>query len=89
MAPRDWFAPAKPAIQLNNKVDGQRYSAASSFFAAGRAGLGAYGNEVQSTVPLRQQFQTPSPTRGPAVITVDGFEIVSTGYYSQNGGNWN
>jgi len=89
MASRDWFAPAEPAIRLNDKVNGQRWSAGGYFFDAGRAGLGAYGNEVQFTAPLRQQLQTPSPTRVPAVTTIDGFEIVSTGHYFQGGGNWN
>ena len=90
MTSRDWFAPAEPTIRLSNNVDHQRDNAAGSFFDTGRAGLGAYGNGTQSAVPLQQQFQTPSPTRGPPVTqTIDGFEIVSTGHYFQNEGNWN
>lgn len=90
MASRDWFAPAEPAIRLNDHVDGQKDGATGSFFGAGRAGLGAHGNEAQYPVPLQQQFQTPTQARGPVVTkTIDGFEIVSTGYYFQNENNWN
>lgn len=90
MTSRDWFAPAEPTIRLSDNVDGQRDNTAGSSFGTGRAGPGAYGNGAQSAVPLQQQFQTPSATRGPAVTqTIDGFEIISPAYYFQNQGNWN
>ena len=64
-------------------------NAGGSYFGAGKAGLGTYGNGPHSAVPLQQQVQIPSPTRGPTVTqTIDGFEIVSTGYYLQHEGNW-
>jgi len=86
MTSRDWFAPPEPAIRSSDNVEGQG-NGAGSFSSGARAGLGAYGNRVQSVVPPQQQFQTESPTRPPAGIkTVDGFEIVSTGYYE---GSWN
>jgi len=87
MASRDWFAPAEPAIRISDNADGQGSGVVDSYSGAGRAGLGAYGNEAQSVVPLPRQFQAPGTTRAPAVInTIDGFEIVSTGYYEHN---WN
>lgn len=88
MASRDWFAPAEPVIRLGGKVDGERDDAVGSFLGAGKAGLGVYGNGVQSAVPLQQQFQTPTSRGTTATKGVDGFEIVSTGYYFQNEGNW-
>lgn len=84
---RDWFAPAEPAIRLDDKFDGQRDSSSGSFFGAGTSGLGALGNGTQSAVPLQQQFQfqTPHSTKDATVTkTIDGFEIVSTGYHFQN-----
>jgi len=87
MASRDWFAPAELAIRSSDNVDSQRDDVEDSYPGAGKAGLGAYGNGNRSVVPPLQQLQTPNPTRPPAVIkTIDGFEIVSTGYYE---GNWN
>lgn len=86
MTSRDWFAPAE--IRLSGRADSQRDTAVDPFFDAGRAGAGVYGDGTQSAVPL--QHQTSSPTRSPAVPrTIDGFEIVSMGYYFQNEGNWN
>lgn len=88
MTSQDWFAPAEPAIRLHNKVDDQMDHVGDPFFSAGRAGLGTYGNGPLSAVPLQQQVQTPGTTRGPpATHTIDGFEIVSTGYYFQREGN--
>ena len=43
----------------------------------------AIGTGAKPVAPL-------NPTRDPAVThTIDGFEIVSGGYYPQNGGAWN
>lgn len=81
MASRDWFAPAKPVIRLGDNA-GRKRGSAGSFFGEGRTGIGAHGAGPKS--PLQQQFQT-SPT---IAKTVDGFEIVSVGYY-QNEGHWN
>jgi len=89
---RDWFAPADPSIGLSGNLQGERDSAAGSFFGAGAAGLGAFGNGSQSSVPSQQHFQvqTPRSTKGTVVTkTVDGFEIISTGHYFQNEGIWN
>jgi len=89
MASRDWFAPAEPTIRLSDKVDDQMDGAGGSFFGARKAGLGSYGNGPHSAAPLQQRVQTRSPTRAPAVTkTIDGFEIVSTGYYFQHEGSW-
>lgn len=88
---RDWFAPAEPVIRLSDNVDSQKDSAAGSFFGASTTGLGTFGGETQSAVPLQQQFQfqTPRSTKTTAVTkTVDGFEIVSTGHYFQSEGIW-
>jgi hypothetical protein len=89
MASRDWFAPAEPVIRLSDKAGDRMDHAGDSFFGAGKAGLGTHGNGLHSATPL-QQVQIPSPTRSPAVTqTIDGFEIVSTGYYFQHESNWN
>jgi len=86
---RDWFAPAEPIILSSGTVEGHRDSASGSFSSVGRAGTGAYGNGAQSAVPLQQQFQSPGLTRDPGVTkTIDGFEIVSDGYYFQQEGSW-
>lgn len=88
-ASRDWFAPGEPVIRSSEGTDGQREIAAGPFFGAGSSGLGTHGNGSQSAVPFRQQIQTASSTKDTAVAkTVDGFEIVSTGYYFQNEGIW-
>jgi len=89
---RDWFAPAEPTIRLDDKLDGESDRGTGSFFGAGTSGLGALGNGTQSAVSLPQQFQFQSPhsTKDTTVTkTIDGFEIVSTGYYFQNEGIWN
>jgi hypothetical protein len=86
---RDWFAPAEPSIRLDDKHDSQRDNGSGSFFGAGSSGSGL-GNGTQSAVSLQQQFQTQNSTKDTTVTkTVDGFEIVSTGYYFQNEGIWN
>lgn len=90
---RDWFAPAEPSIRLGNKLDCQKDNVDSgSFFGAGTSGLGALGNGTQSAVSLQQQFQIQIPHSAKdtkVTKTIDGFEIVSTGYYFQNQGIWN
>lgn len=89
---RDWFAPTEPAIRLDDKLDGQRDKDSGSFFGAGTSGLGALGNGTQSAVTLQQQIRTQtshSIKDTTSTKTVDGFEIVSTGYYFQNEGIWN
>lgn len=90
MASRDWFAPSEPTIRSADNGEWKGDTDAGSSFGGGRAGLGAYGTGIQSTIPPQEQFQTPNPTRGPAIPrTVDGFEIVSGGHYSQNDSSWN
>jgi len=86
---RDWFAP-EPVIRLSSRTDSQEDSSAGETpSGAGQAGLGAYGSESQSAIPLQQQFQTSSASKGPVVTqAVGGFEIVSTGYYFQNEDRW-
>jgi len=85
-ASRDWFAPAEPAIRLSDNVEGQGNTDTPSS-SGGRAGLGAYGTGAQSAVPPQQQFQTPNQTRERGITqTIDGFEIVSGGYYTQKWG---
>ena len=87
---RDWFAPAEPTVGLSGDLQGDRDSAAGSFFGAGAAG--PFGNGSQSSIPLQHQFQTQAPrsTKDTVVTkTVDGFEIISTGHYFQNEGLWN
>jgi len=85
---RDWFAP-EPVVRLSGRTDSQDGNSGETFYDAGRAGLGAYGSESLPAIPLQQQFQTSSPSRGPVVAqAIGGFEIVSTGYYFQNESHW-
>lgn len=87
-ASKDWFAP-EPVIRLSSRTGSQDNHSAETFSDAGRAGFGAYGSESQSAIPLQQQFQNLSPTKGPIVTqAIDGFEIISTGYYFQDEGHW-
>lgn len=67
-------------------MDDQRDNGSGSFFGAGTSILGTPGNGTQSAVSLHHPQSIKDTT---VAKTIDGFEIVSTGYYFQNEGIWN